>query len=71
VTNTERLLTIVRDASEQPECVRCADRIRALQLKIEQLAKENERLIRAIQRESHHMDTRAPHDGKNYIRRNR
>lgn len=71
MTNAERLLTIVRDASEQPECARCADRIRVLQARIDQLTKDNERLVRAIQRESHHIDTRAPHDGASYLRRNR
>ena len=61
-----------------PDCKRCIqlekDLVRErkqFKAKAKEMEKRIERLHRALQRESHHIDTRAPHDGKNYIERHR
>lgn len=70
----EPALQIVRPSAKQPSCAKCAEQakqLKEMRATIRELTAQNERLVQAIQREAHFIDQRAPHDGKNYIKRNR
>lgn len=66
--------TVPEPAPIPQPCASCAAQTRELKRLRRQtadLTAQNARLIRAVQRESHHLDVRAPHDGKRYIERNK
>jgi hypothetical protein len=61
-------LAAVKDV---PPCERCkefAKERKELRAQVRELEKQNERLLRAVQRESYLIDKRAGHDGSRYLK---